>query len=202
MAVPVALLDIDGVVNVIRRGSQDKPPLHIWPESAWSTADIQAVTSEGVLETFPLLWSQAVRAFLKTLHASGAVEVRWHSSWQAQALDFAQLVGLPDWHVHPCPEYSERWGALRARQMALGKPGWWKYPAAERVLIEEQRPLIWVDDEITYEVSRLAQDEMSALGRLLIISPDPYTGLTGKHMKKIMNFIDEGEVARGALSGS
>lgn len=203
MAVPVLLLDIDGVVNVIRRRGEDKPPLHIWPESAWQQADIEVDGQvEGGRETFPLLWSEAVVSFLTRLHASGQVEIRWHSSWQAQAIDFARLVRLPDWYIHPCPEFNEVPGRVAARQIASGYPGWWKFMAARRVLAYEQRPLIWVDDDITGEVSRFHRDELGKLGELLIVSPDQYTGLTPKNLGKIADFVERMGVARGALSGS
>jgi hypothetical protein len=62
--------------------------------------------------------------------------------------------------------------------LAEGVTGWWKRPAAERVLTEESRPLIWTDDDITWSLRRQGQDEIRALGPALLIAPDDRTGLT------------------------
>lgn len=198
---PVMLLDIDGVINCFLRREDTRPPYHIWPKASWKHL---ASTFQG--SPWPILWTTDVVDFLTELHAGGQVEIRWHTTWQHEAPKLAVALGLPQWPVHPCPEFEDMPARVAARQILAGKPAWWKYPAAERVLTEEKRPLIWVDDDITYEVNRRARDAMYGLGqRLLVISPNTYTGLTPKQLGKIANFLKGDPAhddARGALSSS
>ena len=184
---PVLLLDLDGVVNSF----SVKPPKYAWPAAEWKTGSAVSLDKE-----YPLLWSTAVVGILNALHweGNGKVEVRFHTSWQADAWNFADVVGLYRFPIQPCPEYPtgmESEGELIAARLRDGLPGWWKYFAAERVLAEERRPLIWVDDDITWELPRVRRDRMAQLGEVLLISPDKYTGLMPKHFKLIDEFVKE-----------
>lgn len=70
-----------------------------------------------------------------------------------------------------------------------GVEHWWKAPAARRVLAEEGRDLLWTDDDADEELGRDERAELARLGRLLIVCPDPRTGLCKKHLRRIDQFL-------------
>lgn len=193
MSKPVLLLDIDGVVNAISKTE----PRHVWPTLVWSR---DGYPSGGVV--FPLLWSRPVIEYLVDL--SERVEVRWHTTWQEEAHEFARIVGLPEGFglIAKAPERMASPGIFARQQFLAGKPAWWKYPAAERVLVEEKRPLVWIDDEIHSKINERYRANMSALGDVCLVCPNEQTGITRKHMRKIEEFLLKMEEPSGALSGS
>jgi hypothetical protein len=112
------------------------------------------------------------------------VEVRWHSTWYDRCRRFlAPALGLPDWPVVVCPEFFWQhpgwaeemppeyvhYGAEPRWPDRMPAGWWWKLAAAERVVLDEQRPLIWIDDEITERA------ESDARLRQLIARPDVLT---------------------------
>lgn len=191
---PVVLLDIDGVINSLLM----KPPSMGWPKDAWLNADY---TWDG--QDWPLLWATPVIEYLNTLHDSDRVEVRWHTTWQDRAPEFAKIVGLPEeWPVAEAPEFTSDWPAFRAQQVLKYEPTWWKYPAAQRVLTDERRPLIWIDDDLYASVNRTHRNGLGQLGKVCLLCPDGQTGMLPKHMRTIEEFLLRLEDPRGALSGS
>jgi Swiss Army Knife RNA repair-like protein len=166
---PVILLDVDGVLNAIAR----KGDPAVWPE--WKSGYARA--GDGV---WPILWSPAVAAFFREVHASGAAEIRWHTTWQHAAVEIERLLDLPALAVAEAPEYHDRrFGAMAIRE---GKPPWWKHPAAERVVLEEKRQLIWLDDDLRWELQRY---DTTSLSGALLICPKQHIGLTPAHLKMI-----------------
>ena len=189
--IPVMLLDVDGVINAITK----KPPTFAWPRGAWRTGKAIA---HG--EPWPITWSTRVINFLTGVHEEGRAEIRWHTTWQHDAQNLADLVGLPKFPVAEAPEVPRDNvpnGELIAARMRDGLPGWWKYGAARRVVIEEQRPLIWVDDDITRELTRRTRDNLANIGQVRYISPDSTTGLIPRHLSEIDAFL-----SRWPASGS
>lgn len=192
---PVLLLDIDGVINSLLM----KPPSMGWPMDAWNSVDY--VDPDGA--QWPLLWSSMVVEYLNALHESGRVEVRWHTTWQDQALGFAKVVGLPeDWAVAHAPEFTADQGSFARDQVLKRQPTWWKYPAARRVLTDEGRPLIWIDDDLFDKVTRVYRNGLGQLGKILLICPDGQTGLLPKHMRQIEEVLLFWESAQGAVTAS
>lgn len=192
MPKPIMLLDIDGVVNAV--GSSI--PAQAWPRHDWGFGDLLG---------FPLKWAKPVVAWLTKLHTDDKVEIRWHTTWQEGAWAFGDLVGLPKFEVQDCPEWDRfnlDGAALAADLVRACQPPWWKYPAAERLYAAGAQPLIWVDDDITYEIPRRVRAELSGLGRLCLISPSQSTGLCPKHMRQVDTFLERLEDPRGAVSGS
>lgn len=182
--IPVLLLDIDGVVNAMSK----QAPTHVWKAAHWRRFDYPG---PGV--TCPLLWSQPVVDWLTVLHETNQVEIRWHTTWQDEALDFGKIVGLPELKIQECPEWDEyrtNGSALAARLISECMPGWWKYPAAERVVAQEKRRLIWIDDEIDWEISRGARDALGHIHQLRLIWPDRGTGIIPKHMRIVGETIE------------
>lgn len=172
--IPVWLLDIDGVVNACT----PKPDPSIWPRNTWREAKILG---------FPCKAAQPVLDFILEVHESGRAEIRWHTTWQEDAQKFADEFGMPTLPIQDAPEFNRR---LYDNAMQGRDTTWWKRPAAWRVLTQEQRPLIWTDDDITYSLGRRGQDEMRALGPALLIGPNERTGLTPKHLRHIGDFLD------------
>lgn len=174
---PVWLLDIDGVVNAIGKGDPS-----VWPKAQWRQGRAEATGQE-----WPITWAVPVVDFIRDAHESGRVEIRWHTTWQHEACNFAELVGLPVFAVADAPEFEEQ----AAHAIAAGTPKWWKLPAAERVVREEQRPLIWTDDDITWSLARYDADaRLRTHAPALLISPDQHTGLTPKRLRMIGDFLD------------
>lgn len=181
---PVMLLDIDGVINAITK----KPPTFIWPREAWKFG---RAVADG--KPWPIHWSTTVIEFLTRVHEEGRVEIRWHTTWQYDAQNLADLVGLPTFPVADAPEAPRDGvpnGELIAARMRDGLPAWWKYGAARRVVIEEGRPLLWIDDDITYELPRRDRDTLADIGPAYFISPDQSTGLIRRHLREIEAFLD------------
>lgn len=195
---PVMLLDIDGVLNAMSK----EPPRNVWPVEAWQRAKIPS--SDGI--EYPFMWAKPVVEWLNRLHDSGDVEIRWHTTWQHEALTVGEVLGLPVFRVHDCPEFVEgqaNGSALVARLLREGLPRWWKYPAAERVLSDEGCRMIWIDDDINYQLTLGVRRTLRATYNVEFVSPNERTGLTTKHMLKVESAIlDWKENPGGALSGS
>lgn len=180
---PVMLLDIDGVINAYTR----KPNRSIWPARSWRAGSAYCDPNP-----WPIMWSVDVVKFLTEVHESGRAEIRWHTTWQHEAKNLADLVGLPDFPVALAPEAPRGDlinGELIAARIRDGLPAWWKYGAARRVIIEERRPLMWVDDDITHELTRRERDAMWMMGPVRFISPDRTTGLIPRHLREIDTFL-------------
>jgi hypothetical protein len=170
-ATPVWLLDVDGVINAATL----KPDPNVWPHDQWTRATVARLK---------ILVARPVLDFIRATHESGAAEIRWLTTWMNDAQAIADEFGLPTFPVEGGPEYDDR-----LRERAFDRDAWWKLPAATRVLVEEKRPLIWTDDDITYSLGRRGQDEMRALGPALLIGPNERTGLTPKHLRRIGDFL-------------
>lgn len=182
---PVLLLDIDGVINAV----SEKPDTAAWPIEDWVTGQV-AITIGGDEEPLPVLYAQPVIDFINDIHEKDLVEIRWHTTWQHNAQKLADLTGLPEFAVADAPEIlnHSRWVA---GQIMREQPTWWKLPAAERVILDERRPLIWVDDDISFELGKTSVLKMlGSIRPLLAVSPRTVTGLVNKDLLRIEGFLD------------
>lgn len=177
--VPVWLLDVDGVLNAVAK----RPDPSVWPRSAWS---------RHVVRQWPLLVAEPVLAFVRAVHAVGAAEIRWHTTWQHDAFELAVKVGLPEFPVLDCPEFHAPSVAPYGGSSVSGSD-WWKLPGALRVVGDEGRKLVWTDDDLEVEARR---DALGGLplgvadgGRSLLVSPRMRLGLTPKHLREIAGFL-------------
>lgn len=168
-AIPVWLLDIDGVINACTR----KPDTSVWPADAWEAKKVNG---------YPILCARPVLDFIVAVHKDGRAEVRWHTTWQKDAALIEQAFGLPSLPVQDCPEFNTRYEIDH----------WFKLPAAERVVMKEGRELIWTDDDLGYckggddwVTLQYMKDER----RVLTIAPHDNTGLTPKHLHRIDEFL-------------
>lgn len=120
---PVWLLDVDGVINANRPG-WGAPPRR---ESVWSPTDRQS---------YLLRWAPALIDRIRDLHARGAVEVRWCTTWCHEASILENLWRLP---------VLAR--AITVSPMPRGSDCWPHKIAAAQAVLDAGRRLIWTDDE-------------------------------------------------------
>lgn len=172
--IPVWLLDVDGVINAAGLG---KPPTFAWPADQWT--DRHVITMGG--HKLRIRTARPVLDFICEVHEQGRAEIRWHTTWQEDAQTLAVQLGLPEFPVQDAPEYKAF--------MGKGVKGWWKRPAAERIL-DEGRALVWTDDDITWSLGRRGEDELRTRGPVLLVSPSEQTGLLPKHLRQIGDFLD------------
>lgn len=186
-APPVWLLDIDGVLNAISA----EPDPSIWPAGEWIRAHAMC---QGI--DWPLLAARPVLDFIRRVHESGRAEIRWHTTWQREAPAAGRALKLPDFPVHPCPEFD-----AFLQQLGGAAPSgerWWKLPAADRVIGEEGRSLIWTDDDIGPQLRLYGQDHLILTKPVVLaLSPDTRLGLTPEHLAVIDGFLDD--VAAGRV---
>lgn len=195
--IPVLLLDINGVLNA----QSKQVPTHVWAKEHWNQTKIKGL--DGV--EYPFKWATPVVEWLTGLHTSGRVEIRWHTTWQDEALAVGEVLGLPEFPVQYCDEWEQlrtNGSALAADLIRAGMPPWWKYPAAERVAAEEKRKLIWIDDDIDYEIPRRTRSVFKSVHTVELVSPAQGTGIITKHIAQVENTLARWEEARGAVSGS
>ncbi len=181
MPKPIWLLDIDGVINAVTR---TKFPTHAWPLGSWAGGEAM-----GNSRMWPIKWASPVIDFINEVHESGLAEIRWHTTWQHQAKNVAELVGLPEFPVHDASsEYTpDAWKG--GGQVHVD--GWWKLPGVWRALREnDSQPVVWTDDDITYELTDTQLQSLRAAGPIKLMSPDSATGLCQRHLREIREFLE------------
>lgn len=168
--VPVWLLDVDGVVNVAV--GPGRPPVNVWPGREWVE-----VRAAGVR----VLAARPVLALIRQAHQAGRAEIRWHTSWQEQAVELGEMLGLPPFPVQEAPEYHRR----DERDRVGG--AWWKLPAVWRLLAEGRR-VLWIDDDASMDLRPEQRATLRTAG-CHIISPDPFSGLCKRHLRMIDEYL-------------
>lgn len=184
MTKPVLLLDIDGVVNALSK----QPPVDAWPEDAWLSFGAEYVTGD----VFPMRVSKEVVEFINMLHRNDLAEVRWHTTWQHRAKLVGKLAGFDNFDIAEAPEFAD-YRTFQQRQIRAGLPTWWKLPAAQRVVRDEKRSVIWVDDDLYHEYLRRpdADEKLGGGQRALLVRPNQLTGLVQKELWRILDFVEE-----------
>jgi hypothetical protein len=166
------LLDIDGVVNAY--GGRAKLPTHAWSEDDWIVTRANG---------FNIWAARPVLEFIRKTHEAGLAEIRWHTTWQNDAQILADALDLPTFEVQPAPEFKD---------YIERKRGWWKLPAAQRVVGEEKRRLVWTDDDAAWSLHGGQEAALRALGDVLVVAPSEQTGLCRKHLRLIGDFMAGG----------
>lgn len=167
MTKPVWLLDFDGVVNVVKR----EPPTNIWPEEDWRRTE-QKLDNY----TFQILYAQPVIDFLVKM--SDKAEIRWHTTWKENILPLARRMGLPEFEIQKSALY-------------VSDNFWWKSPPALKVVLEEERPLIWTDDDLNYMLDRADAKLLKASQPCLLLCTAEYHGLRKQDLELIQSSIEE-----------
>lgn len=171
MTVPVWLLDIDGVINAL--GGSDTYRMQ-WPNAVWRETRLSA-SGDGA--GFRITVAQPVIDFIIATHEDELAEIRWHTTWQADAQRLADWAGLPTFPVHDAPEFNSK----------LHWKRWWKLPAAHRVVNDEGRKLLWTDDDIRYELRR--DNTLRTARDCKIIAPNDMFGLSPDNLEEITIYL-------------
>lgn len=162
---PVWLLDVDGVLNASRPG--------------WSAAPrIRSAYSAGF--EYRIRWAPALLSRIRALQADGRVDIRWCTTWCADAAQLEQMFELP--------VLARAWaGRLLGEEAAVAKL------AAARQVLAEGRWLIWTDDT-EVPVHGPVWEELTATGRALLIRPKASLGLQSRDLDAIDAFIDAASI--------
>lgn len=154
---PLWLLDVDGVLNAVCM------------EPAEGYTQVKCAG-------FWITYRPALIDRIAALHRSGAVEIRWLTTWCEDAANLlAPLIALPTFAVEGSDDYKAAAGGY-----------WWKAVTARRLVEgDPDRPLIWTDDDCGY-ANRLGElDWLADHPNKLVISPKVHTGITDEHMNEI-----------------
>ena len=164
---PVWLLDVDGVLNASRPG---------WGgdvAEGWARAD------HG---RFWIRWSPSVVRRMLEIERTGGVEVRWATTWVPWIQEIERLLGLPDWPV-----------AWDGPYEGLGTPAiptpLRKVQTALHVVEQEQRPLVWTDDDSIPVHGPEHERIMSAGVPSLLVRPASRAGLQPHDLDAIEEFV-------------
>jgi hypothetical protein len=157
---PVWLLDVDGVINASRPG--------------WGAAPRSGTVYSGS-DAYRMRWAPALLDRIRALHRADGVEIRWCSTWCADADQLERLFALP----RLARAWSEHLSASAAAEAKL---------TAAREVLARGRRLIWTDDAEAPTCGPV-HDELTEDGRALLIAPSPGRGLQPGHMAAIEAFI-------------
>lgn len=164
---PVWLLDVDGVLNADRPG---------W---GGDVADGWARAGHG---RFWIRWSPAAVRRILEIDGTGAVEVRWATTWVPWIEQIEGLLGLPQWAV-----------AWDGPHEGLGSPAiptpLRKVQTALSVVEEERRPLVWTDDDVIPSHGPLHDRLVNAGVPCLLVSPSTRAGLQPDHLDAVEKFL-------------
>lgn len=173
---PIWLLDVDGVINTNR-------PTKAWPAEQW-------VTGHAVADYihWPIAAAQPVLDFIACAHTRARANIFWHSTWNENISQLNAVLQLPE-----LPTYSSL-AEFRAYRRGRTYGQWWKIHGALHAVEQEKAPLLWTDDD-TYDDLMLppsARTRLTSAGPdVLIISPDPSSGLTTEDLETINRFLDQ-----------
>jgi hypothetical protein len=163
-AVPILLLDVDGVLNAARRD----------PPEGWRRG-----TYGGCVMT----WDPTVTARLRELHESGRVEIQWLTTWAEDADRLlAEPMGLPRGLRAHAQDGVAPTGFTGERR---GVAGWWKLAAARLVAeAEPDRRIVWIDDDLTEQAADTGE-WLAANPPVLVIAPNLFAGLTHAQLDEL-----------------
>lgn len=161
--VPLWLLDVDGVINAV---CGTVPPGY----------------QRERINGYQITWSPQIIERMRHLHETGAVEIRWLTTWcDLAASHIAPALGLPlDCVVEGAEDHQQ----YRPR-------GWWKSTTAKRLSdAEPDRPLIWTDDDLSFAEIRGEVDWLKErTAPTLALCPDGRQGITPKMLRRVDDFL-------------
>ena len=187
-ALPLVLLDVDGVLNAVRA----------WGRStAWDDWRTGSATADG--RSFPITWSPTVVEAVRSWQ--DLAEVQWLTTWGHDAnASLRRLLELPELPV--AGTYDDVDGAAAGdpdaaaaanASVAPAAPDrltgrWWKFDVVRRVVrAGPERRIVWLDDDLA------GQDDVRAWMRdsttSLLVAPDPRSGLTAAQLSAVEAFL-------------
>jgi hypothetical protein len=167
---PVLLLDVDGVLNAVRR-------------------DLPGGWRRGTYNGYVLSWDPTVTARLRELHESGRVELQWLTTWTELADSLlADPMGLPrGLRTHSRDDVLPTGFGGERR----GVPGWWKLAAARAVAdAEPERRIVWIDDDLAEQAADTGE-WLAANARVLVVAPAFTAGLTHAELDRVEAWLAE-----------
>ena len=167
---PVLLLDVDGVLNAVRR-------------------DLPEGWRRGTFNGYVLSWDPTVVARLREWHESGRVELQWLTTWTERADQLlAEPMGLPrGLRTHGRDDVLPT-GYSGDRR---GISGWWKLDAARTVAAAEPgRRIVWIDDDLTDQAEDTSE-WLASNGQVLVVAPDFFVGLTHGELDRVEAWLDD-----------
>lgn len=172
---PVVLLDVDGVLNAWGPypGATTK---NRRLNALWGCKMDRGIASMDGRD-WTMKWADPLMQRWAELHATGAAEIRWASTWNSDIEQVERLFGLPGWPI-----------AFETRGLHWTKVAQLKRRAAVQVEEVEGRRRIWVDDNEVPHHWELAHAAMTANGRTLLIRPKEALGMCPQDMDAIEAF--------------
>jgi len=159
--VPVWLLDVHGVLNA------DVPAWTGSPSVSYAFTDF---------EKYAMTWSPLLTESICNLSQQGLVEVRWATTWIPWIEQIERIMNLGPFPVaFNLNPYNVRYAPVA------------KLDAALRVVEQENRLLIWTDDNVIPDRLKEPEAFLRLEGSLLIV-PDSETGLSPVHMEQIESY--------------
>jgi hypothetical protein len=168
--VPIVLLDIDGVLNMLG------PQMGV--KSAWGPNMVQNSSIQNHKNAkYPFYWCPAVVTKLNDWSDRDLIEVRWLTTWDADAPKFvAPVLGLRDWPLARDP-------VLKLTKLA----------AATRIAKDNpNRPIVWIDDDLGSFFKPGDQESLvfwTTRKKTLFIMPNALQGLTESDVLAVEAFI-------------
>ncbi|WP_347057356.1 HAD domain-containing protein [Blastococcus sp. HT6-30] len=166
---PVLLLDVDGVLNALRR-------------------DLPEGWRRGTFAGYVLSWDPTVVARLRAWHESGQVELQWLTTWTERADRLlAEPMGLPrGLRTHSRDALPTGFGGRLG-----GLSGWWKLAAARAVAeAEPGRRIVWIDDDLADQAEDTGE-WLAARANVLVVAPDLMAGLTHAELDRVEAWLGE-----------
>ena len=155
----VWLLDVDGVLNALA--------LH-------PAQGHRRFTACG----YTITYDPTIVDRIHRMQDSRTVEVRWLTTWEDDANEYlVQQFGWPAL-------------ALAGQRPFPDRLRWWKSELAQAVYDAGHR-VVWTDDDLDYSVRNgdASWVESADPARLLMVTPDPRTGLTHAELDRIEAFL-------------
>lgn len=158
---PIWLLDVDGVINATKPG--------------WSEAPFRdTATSDG--REYVIRWAPSLMNRIRHLAATRAVEIRWCTTWCADAHELENIFKLPTLGRAFTQSVTTREEAKDAKLAAVNDA------------LTTGRRVIWTDDIEVPLFGDLFAGFIDA-GKLLLIAPNARQGISPEEMDVIEKFI-------------
>lgn len=190
--VPVVFLDFDGVLNAL-------PGIDGEPADAGDMSRVFALDGVAVVpgpDGVRIRWSRELAAGLYGLAAAGKIDLRWLSTWQPHTGMLDTCLG---WD--PPVARTVVWYGQHGVGLVSGK---FRTVAGE-VLTQRRNaargcmasPIVWIDDDETGGEAAHALHGSVLASPMLLVQPDPHTGISRPQWACIRRFVSDPPVAVG-----